>query len=92
MLFIITLQLRGGYINRMPMNSFYQKLTRFGTMVNTTSRERKMDMANYFTVLHPAYPVFNDNEQVKPAIQFSKRCPSAVKREVAQLWKSVFGV
>lgn len=73
------------------MNAFYQKLTQFGTMVHTSSREKRMDMANYFTVVHPAYPVLNDNDQAKPAIRFSERCPRSVKREVGLLWKSVFG-
>ena len=34
------------------MNLFYQKLTQFGTMVNISSREKRMDMANYF-MMHP---------------------------------------
>lgn len=73
------------------MNAFYQKLTQFGTMVHTSSREKKMNMANYFTVVHPAYPVLNDNDQARPAIEFNEHCPRSVKREVAFLWKSVFG-
>ena len=73
------------------MNVFYQKLTQFGTMVHISSREKRMDMANYFTVVHPAYPIMNDNDQAKPAIKFNDHCPSTVKREVAALWKVVFG-
>lgn len=73
------------------MNTFYQKLTEFGTMVHTTSRQKNMNMANYFTVLHPAYPILNDNDKARPAIRFNERCPRSVKREVASLWKSVFG-
>lgn len=72
------------------MNLFYQKLTQFGTMVNISSREKRMDMANYFTVVHPAYPILNDNDQAKPTIQFSDRCPGSVKREIAALWKAVW--
>ena len=49
------------------MNAFYQKLTQFGTMVHTSSREKKMNMANYFTVVHTAYQVLNDNDQARPA-------------------------
>ena len=49
-----------------------------------------MDMANYFTVVHPAYPILNDNDQAKPTIQFSDRCPGSVKREIAALWKAVW--
>lgn len=72
------------------MNAFYQKLNQFGSMVHSTSHEKRMDMANYFTVMHPAYPVLDSNEQTKPAIRFSKQCPRSVKREVAALWKLVF--
>lgn len=73
------------------MNAFYQKLTQFGTMVHTTSHKKRMNMASYFTVVHPAYPVLNNNDQAKPAICFSERCPRMVKREVGLLWRSVFG-
>jgi hypothetical protein len=73
------------------MNVFYQKLTQFGTMVDISSQEKRMDMANYFTVVHPAHPILNDDDQEKPAIRFSDRCPHMVKREVAALWKIVFG-
>ena len=73
------------------MNAFYQKLTEFGTLVHTSSRAKKMDMANYFTVVHPAYPIVKNTEKTRPGIRFSESCPRAVKREVAVLWKMVFG-
>ncbi|GAB3912073.1 hypothetical protein [Mucilaginibacter boryungensis] len=73
------------------MNAFYQKLTQFGTLVHTSSSVKKMDMANYFTVMHPAHPIINDEESPRPAIRFEEKCPRAVKREVAILWKMVFG-
>jgi len=71
------------------MHPFYQKLARFGRLVNITSREKNMDIASYFTVVHPAHPVFNDAD-VKPDIQFAEQCPRAVKREVIILWQQVF--
>jgi len=73
------------------MNAFYQKLTKFGTLVHSTSRAKKMDISNYFTVVHPAYPVVKDTDTARPAIRFEDKCPRAVKREVAGLWKMVFG-
>ena len=73
------------------MNAFYQKLTEFGTLVRTTSYAKKLDMANYFTVMHPAYPVIKTEDTPRPAIRFTQGCPRAVKREVATLWKMVYG-
>lgn len=73
------------------MNAFYQKLTEFGTLVNSSSRVKKMDMANYFTVLHPAHPVLKSSDTPRPGIRFEDSCPRAVKREVAILWNMVFG-
>ncbi|QKJ31031.1 hypothetical protein HQ865_15130 [Mucilaginibacter mali] len=73
------------------MNAFYKKLTQFGTLVHHTSHEKKLDMANYFTVMHPAHPIIMDEEDTRPAIRFKERCPQSVKREVAALWKTVFG-
>ena len=73
------------------MNAFYQKLTEFGTLVHSSSHTKKMDMANYFTVLHPAHPVVKNSDKARPGIEFTNGCPRAVKREVAVLWKMVFG-
>lgn len=73
------------------MNPFYQKLTYFGTLVHTLSRRKKLDMANYFTVVHPAYPVVKDTDQVRADIRFANKCPKAIKQEVGVLWHMVFG-
>jgi hypothetical protein len=73
------------------MNAFYEKLTQFGTLVHTTSHAKKLDMANYFIVMHPAHPVVKNSDHTRPAIRFTEKCPRAVKREVATLWKMVFG-
>jgi hypothetical protein len=75
----------------MLMNAFYQKLNEFGTLVHVTSHAKKLDMANYFTVMHPAHPIIKNTEQTRPAIRFEDSCPRSVKREVAMLWKMVFG-
>jgi hypothetical protein len=72
------------------MNAFYQKLSQFGTLVRTSSTAKKMDMASYFTVMHPAYPVISDKAP-RPAIRFTQDCPRNIKREVATLWKMVYG-
>ena len=73
------------------MNIFYEKLTKFGSLVYTSSRTKQMDMAHYFTVVHPAYPVVKHPEEVRPGLQFSRGCPKAVKAEVCNLWRIVFG-
>lgn len=73
------------------MSPFYQKLTHFGTLVNSASHAKNIDIANYFTVLHPAHPIVKDSETARPGIRFSRRCPQSVKREVAVMWKMVFG-
>lgn len=73
------------------MNAFYQKLTEFGTLVHTSSRAQKVDISNYFTVVHPGHPVVKDIDTARPAIRFNDKCPRSVKREVAGLWKMVFG-
>jgi hypothetical protein len=73
------------------MNAFYKKLNEFGTLVHASSRTKKMDMADYFTVVHPAYPIVKNTEKTRPDIRFNDGCPRAVKREVAVLWKMVFG-
>lgn len=73
------------------MNAFYKKLTRFGTLVNTSSHAKNVDMANYFTVVLPAYPVLKDTEQERPDIQFSDGCPEVVEQEIVNLWNTVFG-
>ncbi len=72
------------------MNTLYQKLNEFGTLVYTTSRTKNMDMADYFTVLLPAHPVIKNTDQTRPNIRFNDGCPWAVKREVATLWRRVF--
>jgi hypothetical protein len=73
------------------MNAFYQKLNEFGSLVHTTSLTKNMNMASYFTVLHPAYPIVKNPDNTRPGIRFNQSCPRAVKREVAMLWKMVFG-
>ena len=73
------------------MNAFYKKLTEFGTLVHASSHTKKLDMATYFTVLHPAHPVVKNSDKARPDIRFDDGCPRAVKREVAVLWKMVFG-
>ncbi|MES2277988.1 MAG: hypothetical protein V4592_18310 [Bacteroidota bacterium] len=73
------------------MNVFYQRLTEFGTLVHSSSHTKNMDMANYFTVMHPAHPIIKNSENTRPGIRFSDKCPRSVKLEVALLWKLVFG-
>lgn len=73
------------------MNAFYRKLTRFGSLVRSTSKARKEDISDYFVVLHPAHPVLKDPGKTRPELSFVENCPRAVKREVSGLWNQVFG-
>jgi hypothetical protein len=72
------------------MNAFYQKLNLFGSLVQGISQTKNIDMANYFIVVHPAHPIVKNSETTRPGIRFNDRCPRAIKREVAMLWKMVF--
>ncbi|PTQ94907.1 hypothetical protein C8P68_106121 [Mucilaginibacter yixingensis] len=73
------------------MNAFYRKLTKFGSLVMSCSRERQLDMADYFTVLLPAHPVVKHPERFRPELTFNDGCPGAVRNEVAILFNKAFG-
>lgn len=73
------------------MTAFYKKLTRFGRLVHERSRDKKVDISNYFTVMHPGHPVVKNSDTAQPSLRFEEKCPRYVKREVSELWKSVFG-
>ena len=73
------------------MNAFYRKLTKFGSLVRSSSRERQLDMADYFTVLLPAHPVVKNPERFRPELTFNDGCPGSVRNEVASLFNKAFG-
>ncbi|GAB3920658.1 hypothetical protein [Mucilaginibacter myungsuensis] len=73
------------------MTAFYKKLNRFGRLVHQRSRDKQVDIANYFTVTHPGHPVVKNTDDAQPSLQFEDKCPRSVRKEVAELWKTVFG-
>lgn len=73
------------------MNVFYKKLTKFGSLIRSSSRERRLDMADYFTVLLPAHPVVKNADKERPELSFNDSCPGPVRHEVSSLWARVFG-
>jgi hypothetical protein len=79
-----------GKYNLLMMNAFYERLTHFGELVTTASRNAQLDLAEHFTVQHPGFPVVSQTRSIMPKLSFDEDCPAEIRHKVRRLLKKSF--
>jgi hypothetical protein len=72
------------------MNAFYERLMRFGELIGHASQQEKHNLADYFTVMHPGFPVVSSTKSTTPKLTFRDGVPSEVRKTVRKLFKKSF--
>ncbi|MBS7564850.1 hypothetical protein KHS38_10580 [Mucilaginibacter sp. Bleaf8] len=72
------------------MNAFYERLSHFGELIGNVSQQEEKDIASYFTVQHPGFPVVSSTQSIVPKLTFMQNCPAEVRKKVRYLLKKSF--
>ena len=64
------------------MNAFYQRLIRFGALLQQATLETGRPLEEYFTLLHPSHPVRSNPHQEHPLLEFNEDCPLPIRKKV----------
>jgi hypothetical protein len=71
-------------------HTFYIRLYVFGQYVNAVSQKQKVDLNNYFDVVHPGVPVIKPKIVCKPELQYTADCPPYIRLMVDNLYQQAF--
>lgn len=72
------------------MNTFYERLIRFGALVHEASEINGEHYEELFTVIHPGHPVVSRERSITPSLLFAEECPVPIKRKVRAIMRKAF--
>lgn len=72
------------------MNTFYNKLEKFGELVQDEVEKSGTPLDEQFSVVHPGVPMIGRKQKLTPELKFEQHCSLQERKRILQLYRKAF--